>query len=254
MKFCLCALAFVLAASSPLGADVTITSTVAGKGFAINDKTSQSISYIKGNKMRMEMGDFISILDATSRQMIVLNAKKKEAEIIDVTKMAADMQKNIAGPPKVSLTPTGQSKTLLGRSCAEYTATIAVPMKMGDSVINMTMSGPLWVAKGAPGSADYTAFYKAAAENGLFFGNPQLAKSQGAQLQSQTEMYRAIANLNGIPYQMDTQLKFEGGGMMGGMMNKMGGVAMSTAVTTVSTGALADDLFTIPAGYKTKTR
>ena len=100
MKFSLGAFALVLTASPALYADVTITSTVAGKGMAIKDQSTQSISYIKGSKMRTEMGDVVSILDAVSRQMIMLNAKKKEAEIIDISKMAADMQKNIAASPR----------------------------------------------------------------------------------------------------------------------------------------------------------
>jgi hypothetical protein len=240
--------------AAPAFADVTITSVVSGKGTAIKDASTQSVSYIKGGKMRTEMGELVSILDADARQMIVINAKKKEAEIIDITKIAADMQKNIAGEPKVALTPTGETRTLLDRSCAEYTVSIAVPMKMGSSEMLMTMTGPLWVAKGAPGSADYSAFYKKAAENGLFFGNPQLARAQGAQLKSQTEMYRAIANLGGIPYQIDAEMRFEGGGMMGGMMNKLGGMTMVTTVTAVSTDPIAADMFTVPAGYKTKTR
>jgi hypothetical protein len=238
----------------PATADVTITSVSSGKGTMVKDGSAQSVSYIKGAKMRTEMGDLISILDADARQMIVLNPKKKEAEIIDIAELAADMQKTIAGEPKVALTPTGQTKTILDRTCAGYTLSIAVPMKMGPSEMTMTMSGPLWVAKGAPGSADYAGFYKKAAESGLFFGNPQLARAQGAQLKSQTEMYRAIAELGGIPYEIDATMRFEGGGMMAGMMNKLGGVGMTTTVTAVTTGPISDDLFSIPAGFKTKTR
>jgi hypothetical protein len=253
-RFAPFAAATMVLVAAPALADVTITSVVAGKGAAVKDASTETITYIKGAKMRTEMDGLISILDADTRQMILLNAKKQEAEIFDITKLAADMQKTIAGEPKVSLTPTGETKTLLDRTCTEYTVSIAVPMKMGNSDMMMSMSGPLWVAKGAPGSNDYAAFYRKAAENGLFFGNPQLARGQGAQLKSQTEMYRAIANLGGIPYQIDAQMRFEGGGMMAGMMNKLGGMTTVTTVTAVSTAPIAADLFTVPAGYKTKTR
>jgi hypothetical protein len=247
--------ALALLPTSSALADVTITSVVSGKGPGVKDEGTQTISYIKGAKMRTEMADSISILDAETRRMIVLNPKRKEAEVIDMTELAADVQKNLAGEPKVALTPTGQTRTLLNRPCSEYTLSITVPMKLGGSAeMTMTMSGPLWVAKGAPGTADYVSFYKKAAESGLFFGNPQLAKAQGAQLKSQTEMYRAIANLGGIPYEIDAQMRFEGGGMMGGMMNRLGGINMVTKVTAVSTEPIAADLFEIPTGYKTKTR
>ena len=42
------------------------------------------------------------------------------------------------------------------------------------------------------------------------------------------------------------------GGMMGGLMKRMGGMSASTEVESVETGALADDVFTPPAGYKLK--
>jgi hypothetical protein len=247
-------LAALVVSVAPAFADVTITSIITGKGPGVKDSGTQTVSYIKGGKMRTEMGELISILDGDTRQMIVLDAKKKEAEIIDISKLAADMQKSIVGEPKVSLTASGQTKTLLGRSCSEYALAIAVPMKMGSSEMMISMSGPLWVAKGAPGTADYANFYKKAAANGLFFGNPQLAKAQGGQLKSQTEMYKAIAELGGIPYEINAEMRFEGGGMMAGMMNKLGSGRMVTTVTAVSTDPISADLFSIPAGYKTKTR
>jgi hypothetical protein len=57
----------------------------------------QSVTYVKGTKMRTELGESITIHDASNRQMIVLNAKKREAEIYDMAKIGAEMQKNLCG-------------------------------------------------------------------------------------------------------------------------------------------------------------
>jgi hypothetical protein len=239
-------------AAPTMHADLTLTQSVTGKVLGMNPN-QQTVVYIKGTKMRSESGDTVTLLDATSRQMILLNAKKKEAEVYDLAKLQADIQKTVgAGEPKVSMTPTGQKKEILGRSCDEYTMNVTMPMSMGGTEgMNVTMTGPVWVAKGAPGTQDYVTFYKTAAANGMFFGSPQQAKAQGAQMKSMTEMYRAFAEIAGVPYQHDMQIKFEGTGMMATMMNKMGGASSSTTVTAASTDPIPDEKFAIPAGYKT---
>jgi len=199
----------LLLAATPSWADVTVTSTLTGKSTGAGAGV-QSVTYVKGTKMRTETGDSVTIHDALNRQMIVLNTRKKEADVYDMAKVGAEMQKGLrGGEAKVALTPTGQKKEILGRSCDEYSLMISMPMGESAQALTVTMSGPIWVARGAPGSEDYATFYKAAADSGLIFGNPQQAKSQGPQMKSQTEMYRAIADLKGIPYQMDTQIKFE---------------------------------------------
>jgi len=245
----------ILMAPSASWADVTISSTVSGKGMGAGG-AGQSVTLVKGTKMRTELGESITIHDASSRQMIVLNTKKREAEIYDMAKVGAEMQKNLrGGEPRAEITATGQKKEILGRSCDEYSVMISMPMGQGDqAALTLTMTGPLWVAKGAPGSDDYAAFYTAAAENGIVFGNPQQAKNQAAQLKSTTEMYRGIAELKGVPYQMETQIKFEGSGVLANMMNKVGGVSTALTVSSVSTDPIPDDKFSVPPGYKTTSR
>jgi hypothetical protein len=243
--------AVVMGLASAAHADVTVTSTVGGKVMG-RDMSGQSVHYIKGTKMRMETQNGVSILDAGTRQMIVLNDKKKEAEVFDMAKLGAEIQKNIgAVEPKVSFTPTGQKKDLLGRSCDGYMLTVTIPVTMGNDTLNLTMTGPAWIAKGAPGTKDYIAFYLEAAKNGMFFGSPQQAKAQGGQMKSTTEMYKAFAGAGGIAYQNEMEMKFEGTGMMASMMNKMGGMTTTSTVTAVSTDPIPDDKFTVPAGYKT---
>ena len=55
----------------------------------------------------------------------------------------------------------------------------------------------------------------------------------------------------GVPLRQGHPIKFEGDGMMAGMMNKMGGLEhRATRSPRWSTEPLADELFAIPAGYK----
>jgi hypothetical protein len=47
-------------------------------------------------------------------------------------------------------------------------------------------------------------------------------------------------------------MRFEGSGMMASMMNKMGGMTMTTDVQAVSSVSIPDATFEVPTGYKTK--
>jgi hypothetical protein len=57
----------------------------------------------------------------------------------------------------------------------------------------------------------------------------------------------------GIALSSDLDMKFEGSGMMAEMMKKMGGAKMTNEATKIETTSIPDDIFAVPAGYKTKT-
>ena len=119
-----------------------------------------------------------------------------------------------------------------------------------DMTMTVTLAGPVWIVKNAPGSADYARFYKTAAEKGWIFSDPRGAKAQPGQAKAMAEMHRRMADIGGIPYQTDTQIKISGSGPMAAVFSKMGNMTMTTTVDSVEVGPLADDLFAPPAGYK----
>jgi hypothetical protein len=116
--------------------------------------------------------------------------------------------------------------------------------------MTMTLSGPTWIVKGAPGSADFSSFYKNAVEKGWIFSDPRAAKGQPGQAKALAEMYKQLAETGGIAYETEAQMKMSGSGPMAGIFAKMGNLTMTTVTTDVTTGPLADDLFAPPAGYK----
>jgi hypothetical protein len=63
-------------------------------------------------------------------------------------------------------------------------------------------------------------------------------------------MYRQMAEIGGIPYETDVQIKMSGSGPMAAILSKIGNVTMTTTVDSVEVAPLADDLFAPPAGYK----
>jgi hypothetical protein len=258
MKRTLSALAILACVSAPAAADVTITSNTSGKGLGAM-AGGPSTLFIKGTRMRTDQtvrGETLTtIMDAQTGQMISFSSNKKEAEVYNLAQMSAEMSKSVSLEGlKVQMTPNGQTKELLGRPATGYTLNISLPMKMGEMQMDMTMGGPVWIVKGAPGTADYAAFYKAAAEKGLFFGNPQQAKAQPAQAKGMAEMYRAMAQAGGVPYETAIEIRFAGEGPMAAMMSKMGGMGITTTVTAISTDPIGDDKFAPPAGYTLRNR
>jgi len=257
MKRVILSATFALVTMSPLYADVTIKSTGSGKGLGMSGSMS-SVTYIKGTKMRVDnvSGDTTRtvIFDVENQKMYSFDSKKKEADVYDMTLVAADMGKAVeVGEIKSSVKANGETKQVAGKTATGYDVAISVPAAMGGSggmkvVVNLT--GPVWIVKGAPGSADYAAFYRAAAQKGFIFSDPRAAKGSPGQAKAIARMYEQFAEIGGVPYESTTDIKLTGEGAMAGMLAKMGSVSMSNTVESVDTAGLAADLFAPPAGYK----
>jgi hypothetical protein len=242
---------------APLRADVKVSSTVSMKVLGMSG-TGPAITSVKGNKMRTETTfkdeTVVSIIDLDAQKMIQLNVKKKEAEVYDLAQLRQEMQKTVeTSEIQASFKPNGQKKTVMGKSCDGYDLSISMPTGAEGMKMEMVMGGPVWVAKGVPGFQDYAAFYKTAADKGMFFQNPQQAKAQPAQAKGFAEMYKQIAAV-GMALEMDVAITMKGSGPLAGMMAKMGNATLNHVVTEVSDAPLGDDLFAVPAGFKVKNK
>jgi hypothetical protein len=258
----------MVTSAAPAAADVTIKMTTSGKGMGVAG-TSSGTTYIKGNKMRtdLQVGNRTqtTIFDLDSQRMIVFESGRKEADVWDMAEFTKQISAAVdVSEMKASITPNNQTKQFGSHTANGYDMLITMPTSMGgnkEMAMTVTLSGPVWIVKDAPGAAEYTAFYKTAAEKGWIFGDPRAAKAQAGQAKAMSEMYRQFAEIGGIAYESDIQMKMgmeggggPGGGFMAGMLAKMGNMSMQTKVEDVQTGALADDLFVPPAGYKLNNR
>jgi hypothetical protein len=257
-----CGLALlVLSLAAPAFADLTLKQTVSGKGMGINGQTT-STTYIKGNKMRSEaqVGDKtqITVFDLDAQKMFIFDSKKKEADVWDMASFASELSKSVdTSAMKASIKPNGQTKQIAGQTANGFDLEISMPATMAgsrDLSMLVTMTGPTWIVKNAPGTADYLNFYKAAAEKGWVLSDPRAAKGAPGQSRAMTEMYKQLAESGGIAYETDIQIKMGSNGgsgnPLGGLLARMGNMSTSTTVQSAETGALTDDLFAPPAGYK----
>ncbi len=257
MTRALAAAVLAVAIAAPAYADVTLKQTSTGKGLGMSG-TTNATTFIKGSKMRTDtvLGDKTQsiIFDLDAQKMYMFESKKKDADVYDMAAFSKEIGVNVdSSNMKVSMKPNGQTKQIAGLATTGYDLEIIVPASMAgnkDMKMTITMSGPLWIAKGAPGTADYTGFYKAAVEKGWIFSNPQVAKAQPGQAKAMAEMYNQLAAAGGIAYESDMQMKMSGDGPLAALFSKMGNVSFTNTITSVETGTLADDLFAPPAGYK----
>ena len=258
MKRWLALVAFV-ALAAPAFADVTVKSTGSGKGMGMGaDMTTTT--YIKGNKMRTDavMGDrtISMIFDVDAQRLYSFDSKKKEADAWDMQAFGANMNQTVdTSGIKSSIKPNGQTKQIAGKTAAGYDMEMSVPAMIGGKggmKMTMLLTGPIWIVKGAPGTAEYINFYKGAVEKGWIFSDPRGAKGNPGQAKAMAEMYKQLAATGGIPYEQEMSFKMSGDGPMAGMLAKMGNITMTNTVTSVETTTLAADLFAVPAGYKIK--
>jgi hypothetical protein len=249
----------VLGLAAPAFADVTVKAVAGGKGMGMSANMA-TITYIKGNKMRTDtvMGDTTRtmIFDVDNQRLYSFDSKKKEADAWDMQAFGASMQTAVdTSQMKASVKANGQTKQIAGKTANGYDMSISMPTTMGGKdgmKMTMNLTGPMWVVKGAPGTAEYINFYKGAVEKGWIFSDPRGAKGNPGQAKAMAEMYKELAATGGIPYEMEMNIKMSGDGPMAGMMAKMGNITSTSTVESVDTGALAADLFAVPAGYKIK--
>ena len=257
MKCMFVTTAFCLVLALPAHADVTLKQTTGGKGLGISGNTTGA-TYIKGNKMRTDVviGDKTQtmVFDVDAQKLYMFDSKKKEADVWDMASFAGELSKAVdVSSAKASVKANGQTKRIAAQSAAGYDMEVSMQSALGgskDMIMTVTLSGPIWIVKNAPGSADYARFYKAGVEKGWIFSDPRGAKAQPGQAKAMAEMYRQMAEIGGIAYETDMQIKMSGSGPMAAILSKIGNVTMTTRVDSVEVAPLADDLFAPPAGYK----
>jgi hypothetical protein len=258
MKHVILTAIVALAVAVPARADIKMTQNVSGKGMGMGGSTV-TITYIKGLKMRSDTvsGDTTrtTIFDVENQKMYIFDSKKKEVDVWDMADFANQIGSAVdTSGMTASLKPNGQTKQIAGKTATGYDMSIVMPTHMGDAKSGMsmtvTLSGPTWIVKGAPGTADFQKFYKAAAEKGFVFTDPRAAKGQPGSAKATTQMYHEMAAAGGVPYETEMNIKMSGEGPMAGMMARIGNISTTSSIQSIEIAPLAEDLFAPPAGYK----
>jgi hypothetical protein len=246
-------LGFVLVALAlmaiPAFADITVTMSVSmNAGQMAVDGTT--VTFLKGTKFRFDtkmMNQDVSMMvDPATKQMVRVNHTTKQVEALNLQSALAGMPITI-GDAKVSVTPTGQTKEILGRACQGFNLEMTSPMTMGGDTLTMKMSGPLWLTKAGPGIAEYKAAQKALGDAGLSMS----PFAQGPQAKLMVEMSKTLADA-GFAMEQEVRMTIEGTGPLAQMMGQVGSTVMTIKATAISTDPIPDAKFAIPEGYTKK--
>jgi hypothetical protein len=266
MRKAFLACAFVAVCLAPLRADITTVQVMTMEGAAAGmmqpGQLPKITQRIKGMKARTEveaMGQTtVAITDLTQKQVILLQPGTKVAQVFSPGSVAAGGKAVAVPDMDVSFKATGKSQTIDGQQCDEHT--FAMKLSMADMAggqlppeaaaamkdVVMIMNGSMWVAKSAPGAAEVAAFNKAAVSSNLLSA---ISGMQPGQTGGMDKMMAAVASAPGVPYLTEITMTVEGSGPMVEAMSKMGPIKMVQKTSSVSTAAIADDLFRIPEGY-----
>lgn len=253
----------------PLGADVTLTTTTTVEGgmvAAAGGIAPKVVTRLKGNKSRTDVqtGDqtMSMIVDLASKQVIVLRGDDRTARVIEPA--AAQAPATPVALPTIDSTikPTGQSKEIEGAKCDEYAVSIRMNMSSMASPdmppqaaammkdLRMIMTGSAWVAKDAPGAAEYAAFQAAAGKMAVSALAGAAGKGPVPGLPpGMDRLLTGFAEAPGIPYLTDLTMEMEGESQLVAVMKQMGAMKIVSRITSVSTETLADSIFAIPDGY-----
>jgi len=253
--------AFLAAGLSTAHADVTVSTTTAGKASIIN-VGGEGTSAFKGNRLRSEatVGGRASslVIDIDGRRFIDIDDKKKSATITPLASISDELGKVGVGSLSATLKKTAQTKKIAGYSCTVHDINVTLPFsptgRAGDGMdLTMVLAGTVCLSTEAPGLKDYQAFYRASADSGFIFGDPRTVKSPtgAAQAKAYAELTRKMAE-GGMALESHVTISASGAGPMAGIMGKLAAGDITTTVTKIDTADVPADRFDVPAGYKTK--
>ena len=269
MKRCLAICALVALCSAAVRADVTVTTetTIDGPAAAMmGGAMPRMIMRIRGTKARTDievMGQSIStITDLTTRQVIVLTPSQKTAQVFDAARLDAQATSMPAMPKlDVAFEPSGRTQMIGGQPCDQFTFSMSLDMSQMGTLAplpkealemlkdaKMVTKGVVWVAKGAPGAAEYAAYVKAAAAANLLSA-PGTTAGLGPAQGSLDQAMRLFLRAEGIAYLSEADVSLEGTAPIIELIRQLATMKMTNKVTDVSVMPIADDLFNMPADY-----
>jgi hypothetical protein len=248
------ALAVVILLLSPavLSADLLIVekNVIAGH----SELDSVRSTYIKGTRMRSEFVQggqtFVTVYDLPAGEMLELEASKRKVNVRTVAARYAKLEKeHPRARATVSVTPAGRSQTIAGTSCDVHRFSIRVPMSSSGEIA-LTLDGAACLARQGAGVEDYQVFARAASERNVVIGQATDNYLLLALARAQTELYRALTALGGIPLMIELTSGVDGKGVLAGIARKPLEGARVTTVMRLDGAPQPDAMFAVPADWK----
>jgi hypothetical protein len=163
--------------------------------------------YLKGQKMMVDRGTKITILDFEAQTMTVLDNAAKTYTVSRFDDLAK-------GTPAVDITAdvknTGEKKVINGYNASQVTMTMDVDMPQAKQAgMKARMEVELWLSPDVPGGREVAAFYR---KNAAHFPMAALGGGNNPSMQqAMAKLQRQMAELDGVPVMEIIRMKAGGG-------------------------------------------
>ena len=241
--------------------------------------------YLKGQKMKIDNGDRVIIMDFDAQTVTSINNSRKTYSVTKFSDLGQSLSKADVGM-NVDFKETGKKKNINGYNAHEAIMTMEMDSPQSRKAgVKMQMEMDMWLSRDVPGAQELRAFHQrnagrfpwaAITGNG---GNPSTQKAMA-------EMQRKMASLDAVPVLQVIRMKTAGneaqmaqaqqgmeqararleemkkqGGQQAAMAEQAlarmgagaaGGSMFETTVesSNFSTSPIPDSTFAVPAGYQ----
>jgi len=146
-------------------------------------------NYLKGQKMKIDNGDSIMIMDFDAQTMTHINTVQKTYTVSKFSELGETVSKS-GMDINIDVKETGQRKTINGFNATEMVMTMEMDNPQArQQGMKMKMEMDIWVSPDVPGAGELRAFYQRNA------GKFPWAAMTGAGGRGNASMQKAIADL-----------------------------------------------------------
>jgi hypothetical protein len=172
------ALACSLAAHADFSYTQTRKSTGGMAAGAMQGQNPTTKHYLKGQKMKMDMGSTATIMDFEAQTLTSINNNDKTYTVTKFSDLGQAL-KDTGADVQIDVKETGQHKSINGFNCSQVVMTMTMEgMQQGPPGMKMTVEMEMWLSPDVPGASEARAFFQ---KNGDKFsyasmagGNPQM--------------------------------------------------------------------------------
>jgi hypothetical protein len=172
------ALACSLAAHADFSYTQTRKSTGGMAAGAMQGQNPTTKHYLKGQKMKMDMGSTATIMDFEAQTLTSINNNDKTYTVTKFSDLGQALR-DTGADVQIDVKETGQHKSISGFNCNQVVMTMTMEgMQQGPPGMKMTVEMEMWLSPDVPGASEARAFFQ---KNGDKFsyasmagGNPQM--------------------------------------------------------------------------------
>lgn len=228
-------------AAAPAFADFSyMTTPKSSGGVAAAASVPGSKYYFKGQKMKVETGGNVMILDFDAQTVTSINNSQKTYTVTPFSEIGQELP-NAKTSLQAEVKETGQKKNINGFEASELLMTMAVDNPQAQRAgMNMQMEIEMWLSPDVPGASELRSFYQ---KNSPKF--PWAALSNGANPNMQNaivEMQKHMAGSGGgVPVLQVIRAKSAGNSAQQAQMQQAMGQARARLEEMAKQGGPAGD-------------